>query len=220
MGASRSEEELELPFISVHRPQSQVRLSPASREGHAVLPPSFPFPLSLFPPLPPQSPSFLAGRLSEPAEPWMKWFGGSSPAAAMATRLPARPTVTSRSRFPAPELQFPECKAPGMMRETHLLDGVQPEPSNLKEDVCWHPQENMVENLGIRGQRAEMLLEEAWEHLLWWPTRCPSRRPRATGRGKGWACSLVLVLPPSVLLPENFLSETVRCCRPPPASTV
>lgn len=111
--------------------------------------PPFPFLTLLLPPPPPQSPSFLAARLSEPAELWMKWFGGSNPAAAMVTGLPARSTVRGRSSFPAPELQFPECRAPRALREIHLLDSVQSEPFNLGEDIYGHPQGNTAQTVGI-----------------------------------------------------------------------
>lgn len=134
------------------RPQApeQGRAQPQARgEGP---PPLLPFPsFPLLPPPPPRSPSFLAGRLSEPAELWMKWFDGSSPAATMATRLPARPSVRSRPSFPAPELQFPECKASRALREIQLLGGCPAKTSSLEEDTCGHPQGDKGQNgnLGV-----------------------------------------------------------------------
>ena len=110
---------------------------------------------SPFSPPPPQSPSFLAGRLSEPAELWMKWFGGSSPAATMATRLPARPTVRSRPSLPALELQFPECKAPWGSERNPAPNEYPARVFQLGRGHIWAPlREYGTEcgNLGGRGQ--------------------------------------------------------------------
>lgn len=91
----------------------------------------------------------------------MKWFGGSSPAAAMATRLPARPTVRSSPSFPAPELRFPECKAPGARGETHLPDGCPARALQLGRGYVWAiPGKHRTECGKLEGTREQEILPE------------------------------------------------------------
>lgn len=103
----------------------------------------------------------------------MKWFGGSSPAAAMATRLPARPTARSRPSIPALELQFPECKAPSLfVRETHLLDGYLVRGFQLERGYIWATtEEDSIEYVKLVGQKAKHTSGGGLgtNSSLWWP---------------------------------------------------